>query len=44
MDRFEMHELSPRCEGEFARKFESFQERISLLPPCPVTETMGVEK
>ncbi len=43
-DRFEIHELSPRCEGEFARKFETFQERISLLPPCPLAETKGVEK
>ena len=44
LDRFEMHELSPRCEGEFAQMFEAFRERISLLPPCPVAETKGVGK
>jgi coenzyme F420-reducing hydrogenase delta subunit/ferredoxin len=43
-DRFEIHELSPRCEGEFTRKFETFHERISLLPPCPQAETKGVGK
>jgi hypothetical protein len=43
-DRFEIHELSPRCEREFARKFETFHERISLLAPCPEAETKGVGK
>jgi coenzyme F420-reducing hydrogenase delta subunit/Pyruvate/2-oxoacid:ferredoxin oxidoreductase delta subunit len=32
LDRFEMHELSPRCEGEFSAKFEEFYEKISRLP------------
>jgi coenzyme F420-reducing hydrogenase delta subunit/ferredoxin len=32
LDRFEMHELSPRCEGEFSAKFEAFYEKISRLP------------
>jgi len=32
LDRFEIHELSPRCEGEFKMKFDSFYERISNMP------------
>ncbi len=28
-DRFEMHELSPRCEGEFTSKFNAFHDKIA---------------
>jgi ferredoxin len=34
LDRFELHELSPRCEGEFVSKFEAFFERIAAMPPA----------
>ncbi len=30
-ERFEMHEMSPRCEGEFDSKFDAFCERIAGL-------------
>ena len=33
-DRFEMYELSPRCEGEFKSKFEAFYSKISTMPQC----------
>lgn len=33
LDRFEFHELSPRCEGEFTMKFDAFCDRIAALPP-----------
>jgi coenzyme F420-reducing hydrogenase delta subunit/heterodisulfide reductase subunit C len=32
LDRFEMFELSPRCEGEFKTAFESFYKKIAALP------------
>lgn len=38
LDRFEVHELSPRCEGEFISKFEAFYERIAAMPPCAITD------
>ena len=31
-ERFEMHELSPRCAGDFTSRFEAFCERIATLP------------
>jgi coenzyme F420-reducing hydrogenase delta subunit len=34
LDRFEMFELSPRCEGEFKTKFEAFYQKISAMPQC----------
>lgn len=37
LDRFEIHELSPRCEGEFISKFEDFYEKIALMPPYAST-------
>ena len=37
-DRFELHELSPRCEGEFTEKFEAFCEKISALPPHAIAD------
>jgi coenzyme F420-reducing hydrogenase delta subunit len=44
-DRFELHELSPRCAGEFSAKFEAFREMIASLPasrvPQPGEEVMG---
>ena len=36
LDRFEMFELSPRCEGEFKPKFEAFYEKIASMPQCAV--------
>jgi coenzyme F420-reducing hydrogenase delta subunit len=32
LDRFEMFELSPRCEGEFKSAFEIFYNKIAALP------------
>jgi coenzyme F420-reducing hydrogenase delta subunit len=37
LDRFEIHELSPRSEGEFVSKFEAFYERIAVMPPRTVS-------
>jgi coenzyme F420-reducing hydrogenase delta subunit len=34
LDRFEIHELSPRHEGEFLSKFDAFYEKIAAMPPC----------
>ena len=39
LDRVEMFELSPRCEGEFKSAFESFYKKITALPPCAVAKT-----
>jgi F420-non-reducing hydrogenase iron-sulfur subunit len=33
LDRFEIHELSPRREGEFIDKFEAFYQRMAVLAP-----------
>jgi coenzyme F420-reducing hydrogenase delta subunit/ferredoxin len=35
LDRFEMFELSPRCEGEFKSAFESFYNKIAALTQRP---------
>ncbi|MFA5312736.1 MAG: hydrogenase iron-sulfur subunit, partial [Methanomassiliicoccales archaeon] len=43
LDRFEIHELSPRCEGEFAGKFDAFCERIAALPPCGAKDGKGAK-
>ncbi|MCX8153369.1 MAG: hydrogenase iron-sulfur subunit [Candidatus Bathyarchaeota archaeon] len=32
LNRFELFELSPRCEGEFKSKFESFYQKIAAMP------------
>jgi hypothetical protein len=32
LDRFELYEESPRCQGEFEQKVEAFYEKISKLP------------
>lgn len=32
LDRFDLFELSPRCEGEFKPRFESFYARITAMP------------
>jgi len=34
LDRFEMVELSPRCEGEFEAKFAGFYSKIASMPQC----------
>jgi coenzyme F420-reducing hydrogenase delta subunit len=31
-DRFQLVELSPRCEGEFKTKFEAFYQKIAAMP------------
>ena len=36
LDRFEMFELSPRCEGDFELSFDSFYKKIAVLSPCAV--------
>jgi len=33
LDRFEIHELSPRCEGDFTMKFEAFCQKITAMTP-----------
>jgi coenzyme F420-reducing hydrogenase delta subunit len=38
LDRVEVFELSPRCEGEFKSKFESFYKKIAALPQCVVVK------
>jgi coenzyme F420-reducing hydrogenase delta subunit len=38
LNRFELFELSPRCEGEFKTKFESFYQKISALPEQAVAK------
>ena len=35
LDRFVLHELSPRCEGDFIARFDDFYGKISALPLCP---------
>ncbi len=43
-DRFEYVELSPRCQGEFKPKFESFYQKIAAMPQSTVaikTEAKG---
>jgi coenzyme F420-reducing hydrogenase delta subunit len=32
LDRFELYEESPRCEGDFQRKFDAFYQKIAQLP------------
>jgi coenzyme F420-reducing hydrogenase delta subunit len=39
-DRFEMHEMSPRCEGEFGDIFEAFCDRISSMPSNDLQRTV----
>jgi len=43
LDRFEMHELSPRCEGEFNDKLEAFHKRIASLPSVTADVKKGAE-
>jgi coenzyme F420-reducing hydrogenase delta subunit/ferredoxin len=38
LDRVEIFELSPRCEGEFKSKFESFYKKIAALPQRAVVK------
>jgi coenzyme F420-reducing hydrogenase delta subunit len=38
LDRVEIFELSPRCEGEFKSAFESFYNKIAALPQCAVVK------
>ncbi len=32
LDRFELVEVSPRCEGEFKEKFDAFYKKIQAMP------------
>ena len=43
LDRFEIHELSPRCEGEFSQKFEAFYDRIAAMPSRQRSATKGAK-
>jgi hypothetical protein len=36
LDRFELVELSPRCQGEFKPKFEAFYNKIAAMPQCVI--------
>lgn len=36
LDRFEVVELSPRCNGQFESTFTSFYNKISSMPQCAV--------
>jgi coenzyme F420-reducing hydrogenase delta subunit len=38
LDRFELFELSPRYEGEFKSKFDSFYQKIAALPQYVVVK------
>jgi coenzyme F420-reducing hydrogenase delta subunit len=38
LDRVEIFELSPRCEGEFKSKFENFYKKIAALPQRAVVK------
>ncbi len=37
LDRFELYEESPRCEGDFNAKLDEFYKKISCLPKLEVT-------
>lgn len=39
INRFELFELSPRCEGEFKSKFESFYQKIATMPKLAMAKT-----
>ncbi|XES76683.1 MAG: hydrogenase iron-sulfur subunit [Candidatus Bathyarchaeia archaeon] len=39
-DRFEMVELSPRCENQFKPHFEAFYNKIAAMPQCTVAIEM----
>ncbi|MEM2081594.1 MAG: hydrogenase iron-sulfur subunit [Candidatus Bathyarchaeia archaeon] len=39
LNRFELFELSPRCEGEFKSKFESFYQKIATMPKLAMAKT-----
>lgn len=39
LDRFELVEVSPRCEGDFKEKFDAFYKRIQALPQVAVITT-----
>jgi len=42
LDRFEIHEIAPRCEGEFLMKFDAFYEKIGAMPTQTIAAQMGV--
>ncbi len=37
LDRFELYEESPRCEGDFATKLDAFYSKIAALPKREIT-------
>ncbi|MGB9842060.1 MAG: hydrogenase iron-sulfur subunit, partial [Candidatus Bathyarchaeales archaeon] len=39
LNRFELFELSPRCEGEFKSKFESFYQKIATMSKLAMAKT-----
>ncbi|MCW4044117.1 MAG: hydrogenase iron-sulfur subunit [Candidatus Bathyarchaeota archaeon] len=44
LERFELFELSPRCEGEFQSKFNSFYQKIAALPQCVAVKKEAKQK
>lgn len=44
LDRFELFEASPRCEGDFKEKLEAFYKKIAALPKCAVITAEAKEK
>lgn len=44
LERFELFELSPRCEGEFKSKFDGFYQKIAALPKCVVVTAEATVK
>jgi coenzyme F420-reducing hydrogenase delta subunit len=32
LDRFELYEASPRCEGDFNQKVDAFYQKLSAMP------------
>jgi coenzyme F420-reducing hydrogenase delta subunit len=44
LERFELFELSPRCEGEFKSKFDGFYQKIAALPQCVIVKAEAKAK
>lgn len=44
IDRFELHELSPRSEGDFINVFEAFSNRIAAMPTRSVSSQRRSER
>ena len=44
LDRFELFEVSPRCEGDFKEKLDAFYKKIAALPKCAAIMAEAKEK